>query len=263
MARVKRPVKWTAGAVFLALAAAGLFAVAIYLTVSEYQLGANGVPAVGTVTQYEKRGRTVLWTVSYPHQGQTVSATVEPSMFSGLELGREVKILYDPKNPQTINVDNFWHRYFYPTLFFAGAALLAGVLPMMLRQSDETWLREYALKVGAMPAETLTRADQFVSKFWLFHLSTATASPRGALASYFRTYGPDAWTALKAVWDADAVPSFGKVVAEIDRLIADGDPNRALTDASPGLEQFYYPLGRAILSELRDHITDPNRAARG
>ena len=93
MARTKRPIKWTGGAIFVLLMALGLFASSVYMTVREYQLGANGVPAVGTVTKYEKFGRSVKWTITYLNQGQPVSATVEPSMFSGLELNKEVAIL--------------------------------------------------------------------------------------------------------------------------------------------------------------------------
>src|SRR5262245_49448062 len=146
MARTKRPIRWTGGAVLVLLVGVGLLAVSISMTVREYQLGANGVPAVGTVTKYQKRGRSADWTITYPHQGQPVSATVQPSMFSGLELGKEVAILYDPKDPTTINVDSFWHRYFYQTLGFGLAALFLCVLPSLLRQSDEAWLREYVTK---------------------------------------------------------------------------------------------------------------------
>jgi hypothetical protein len=57
------------------------------------------------------------------------------------------------------------------------------------------------------------------------------------------------------------VPSFEPVIAEIDRIIAGRDPAQALTEASPGIEKFYYPRSAAILRELRDCVTDPNREA--
>jgi hypothetical protein len=251
--------KWTGGAVIVSLFALGLFAASIYFTVREYQLGANGVPAVGTVTKYEKRGRSVRWTIRYLHQGQPVSATVKPSMFSGLELNKEVAILYDPRNPLTINVDSFWHRYFYQALGFGLGLLFLCVLPSLLRQSDDTWLREYAMKASAAPPEgqPQSRIDQFVAQFWLFHLAAGSV-PRGAIAGYFRTYGPGSWSALKAAWDKDAAPSLGPVIAEIDRIIAGRDPTQALTEASPGIEKFYYPRSAAILRELRDYVTDPD-----
>jgi hypothetical protein len=260
MAQAKRPIKWTGGAVIVSLFALGLFAASIYFTVREYQLGANGVSAVGTVTKYEKRGRSVHWTITYLHQGQPVSATVEPSMFSGLDLNKEVAILYDPKNPLTINVDSFWHRYFYQTMGFGLGLLFICVLPALLRQSDDTWLREYAMKASAAAPESQpqSRIDQFVAKFWLFHLAAGSV-PRGAIADYFRTYGPASWSALKAAWDKDAVPSLEPVIAEIDRIIAGRDPTQALTEASPAVEKFYYPRSAAILRELRDYVTDPNR----
>jgi Protein of unknown function (DUF3592) len=260
MARTKRPIKWTVGAVIVLLAALGLFALSISLTVREYQLGANGVPALGTVTMYEKRGRSVYWTISYLHQGQPVSATVVPSMFSGLELNQEVAILYDPKDPKTINVNRFWHRYFYQTLSFGLGVLFLCVLPSLLWQSDEAWLREYITKPGAAAPEDQPRprVDQWVVGFWQFDLS-ACSVPRGAIADYFRTYGLPGWSALKAAWDRDAVPSLAPVLAEIDRVIAGRDPTQALADASPDIEKFYYPHRAAILQELRDYATDPNR----
>lgn len=260
MARTKRPITWTSGAVIVLLMALGTFTISIYLTVREYQLGTTGVPAVGTVTKYEKRGRSVYWTITYPHQGQPVSATVQPSMFSGLELGKEVAILYDPNDAKTINVDNFWHRYFYQTLGFGLGAMCLCVLPLLLRQSDEAWLQAYFITLGSAKVKDRppSRVDQLVSEFWKFN-SSACSVPRGAIAGYFQTYGLQSWSALKAAWDRDSVPSLEPVITEIDRIIAGRDPTQALAEASPGIEKFYYPHQAAILQELRDCATDPNR----
>ena len=260
MARAKRPIKWTGGAVIVALIVVGLLGASIYYPVREIQLGMKGVSAVGKVIRYEKRGRSVYWTIRYENQGQQISADVEPSMFSGLELDKDVAILYDPQDPKRINVDNFWHRYFYQTLGFGLALLFLAGLPILLWQSDDAWLLEYATRACAAAGEhpPPNRIDQFVTKFWLFHLATGSV-PRGAIAEYFQTYGPQGWSALKAAWDKDAVPSFGPVVAEIDRIIAGREATQALTEASPGIEKFYVSRSPAILGELRDYVTDPDR----
>ena len=55
------------------------------------------------------------------------------------------------------------------------------------------------------------------------------------------------------------MPSLEPVVAEIDRIIADRDPAQSLIEASPGIEKFYFTHRPAILRELRDYATDPDR----
>lgn len=255
MARTKRPIKWNAGAVLVLLLGLGAVGVSTHLTLREYHLGAAGVRAIGTVTKYEKRGKSVYWTITFPHQGQSVSAVVEPSMFSGLELERQVPVLVDPQNPQTINVDRFLHRYFYQALGFALGALMLAVLPMLLWQGDDAWLREHVVGMGGADAESRARADRFAAAFYFFDLASGSA-PKGAFADYYRTYGEKGWAALKAAWDREAVPSLEPVVAEIDRVIAAGDPVVALVAASPGIEKFYYPRRAKILEELRDYVTE-------
>lgn len=258
MAGTKRPMSWNAGAVITLVMCVGLLAVSVSLTIHEYLLGANGVPAVGTVTRYEKRGRSVHWTITYQHQAQTVSATVVPSMFSGLELGKQVAILYDPNDPKTINVDNFWHRYFYQTLGCGLAGLFLLVLRGLLWPSDDDWLETYSIKLCAAAGKDKPkrRADQLVLAVWQFN-SAVGNRPRAAIAGYFETHGVAGWEALKALWDREKVPSLAAVVDEIEHTIADGNPVAELADASPVIEKFYITRRPAILRELRDYATAP------
>ena len=156
-------------------------------------------------------------------------------------------------------MDRFWHRYFYQTLLFGMGLLCLCVLPSLLWEWDEAWLRNYVIKSSPTKDENQPRSriDQLAAGFWFFDLSAGSA-PRGAIADYFRTYGLPSWSALKATWDKDAVPSLGPVIAEIDRIIAGRDPTQALMEASPDIEKFYFARRTAILQELRDYATDPN-----
>jgi hypothetical protein len=254
MDRKKRPTTWSAGAILLLAMGIGMLAIGIVLTVREYMLGLNGVPAVGTVMQYEKFGRSIRWTITYQNQGQTVSAKVEPTAFSGLELNKQVAILYDPNDPKTINVNNFWHRYFYPALFFGFAGLFLGLMLTFLWPSDENWLQTYSMKLllAAGEAPPVRRADQFVLAVWNLNLA-AGSRPRAAIASYFEINGEAKWESLKELWDRDKVPNLAPVVDEIERIIAGNDPVTALTAASPDIEKFYFSHRPAILRELRDY----------
>lgn len=259
MAESKRPIEWSKGTVVMGSLTLGMWIVGSCLAIGEYRLGASGGRATGTVIEKKKQGRGVIYTIQYKHPARSVWATVQQTRFVLLELGDKVAILYDPNDPQSINFDNFWHRYLYPTLFFVFSVLPFWGFLLMLRPSDLHWLVGYVTKLKAKSkAQLLHRTDQFVLEFWEFDLSMGS-SPRGGIANYFQSYGLPRWIAFKAAWDREAIPSLGLIVEKIDEIIANRDPVEALAEASPGIEQFCRSHWPAVLRELRDHVTAQDR----
>lgn len=113
------------------LAAVVMAAVGAYFAYTSYQLVRGGQTTTGTVidldvSSSDDGGDTYAPIVEYTVGGQTYSFNTRN--YSGppaYHIGQQVTVLYDPANPKTVRINNFWELWLLPGILCPAALILA------------------------------------------------------------------------------------------------------------------------------------------
>ena len=112
------------------LIAAGILALAIWLTMRTRKWKARAVRTEGRIVEFRRgsdrtRAPVVEFTTS---GGETVQHWVNTSsMFDSFAVGKVVPIYYDPEEPQKARIGKFGHLYTLPVILFWVALAAAAV----------------------------------------------------------------------------------------------------------------------------------------
>ncbi len=124
--------------------------VAIGLAARE-MLSTNGMlPTTGEVVAFQNRKPVVRFPVSATRSITVVGGT--GSTPPAYDIGQQLRVFYEPANPQNAVIDTYLERWFVTTLF-AGFAVLFGTIGagmlifVTLRDRRIAWLRRNGMKV--------------------------------------------------------------------------------------------------------------------
>jgi hypothetical protein len=124
------------GSVFLSVGVI-MLGIVTYLIISNNKFEQRAVHTKGKVIDYknyqssnDNGGSTTMYTpvFEYAFNGQSYQHTSSTSSSSpGYEIGAEVDVLVDPKNPREILINSFWEKWFVVVLLGFMGTIFSGV----------------------------------------------------------------------------------------------------------------------------------------